>query len=565
VDEQPSFPIRAAFYYPWFAEAWNQGGINPYTHYQPALGFYASDDAALIRKHIDLLEYAKVEAGISSWWGQGSKEDVRFPLLLDETVASGSQIRWAPYYENESLGDPTIAEIEADLAYIKLRYGSHTAYLRVDGKPVIFVYADGTDACGMADRWQQANATQGFYVVLKVFPGWEGCLSQPSSWHQYGPSSAAHQVAGHSYSISPGFWKADETTARLGRNQTRWGQNIRDMVASGEPWQLITTFNEWGEGTSVEPATQWASCGSCSGMYLNYLNRDGAPPGANDPVIAAAGDIACNPASSAFNGGLGTATACRQQYTSDLLVGQNLAAVLMLGDTQYEDSVFSDFAASYDVSWGRVKSITYPAIGNHDYHTTGASGYFDYFNGPGNQTGRAGDRDKGYYSFDIGTWHLVSLNSNCSAIGGCDAGSPQEVWLRADLAAHPNRCVLAFWHHPRFSSGGYGNNSAFAPLWQALYDHGAELVLSGHDHNYQRYAPQNSTGAADANGIREFVVGTGGKQHYGVDPGPIENREVANGDTYGVLKLTLHPSSYDWRFEPEAGGSFTDTGTTACH
>jgi hypothetical protein len=212
-----------------------------------------------------------------------------------------------------------------------------------------------------------------------------------------------------------------------------------------------------------------------------------------------------------------------------------------------------------------VKSITYPVPGNHDYHTAGASGYYDYFNGVGNQTGRAGDRDKGYYSFDIGSWHLVALNSNCWAIGGCHAGSPQETWLRSDLAAHPRRCALAYWHHPRFSAGTYGNVSTYQDLWQALEDHGAEIVLAGHDHNYQRYAPQTATGAADPNGIRSFVVGTGGKTHYPVDAGPAPNREAANGDSYGVLKLTLHPNRYDWRFEPEAGASFTDSGSDACH
>jgi hypothetical protein len=300
-------------------------------------------------------------------------------------------------------------------------------------------------------------------------------------------------------------------------------------------------------------------------MYLNYLNRDGAPPGSNDPVIAAAGDIACDPTAVQFNSGMGTASGCRQLYTSDLLVGANLAAVLLLGDAQYENAALSDFQASFDLSWGRLKSITYPAPGNHEYYTASASAYYDYFNGAGNQTGRAGDRSKGYYSFEIGTWHLIALNSNCSAVGGCHAGSPQEQWLRDDLAAHPNRCTLAYWHHPRFSSGTYGNNSAYQPFWEALQDHGAELVLNGHDHNFQRYAPQTPTGAADPNGIREFIVGTGGKTHYAADAGPVSNREIANHDSFGVLKLTLHPASYDWRFEPEVGGSFTDTGTTTCH
>jgi acid phosphatase type 7 len=568
MDEQPNFPIRAAFYYSWFPEAWTQNGTAPFTHFTPSLGFYGSADTAVITKHLSALGYGKVDAGISSWWGQGTNEDSRFPLLLAETVRAKSKLRWALYYEGETLNDPASTQIEGDLAYIKARYAAHPAYLRVEGKPVVFVHADPNDGCAMADRWKQANAGQGYYVVLEAFPGWQACSSQPDSWHGYAPDTASQHVTGNSYSVSPGSWKADEATPRLVRDTARWGQNVRDMVASGEPWQLITTFNGWGDGTAVESASEWSACANCPGVYLNFLSRDGAPPtppGANDPVIAAAGDVACNPASSAFNGGLGTAASCRQQYTSDLLVDQNLAAVLMLGDTQYEDSVFSDFAASYDVSWGRVKSLTYPALGNHDYHTSGASGYFDYFNGAGNQTGRAGDRSQGYYSFDVGAWHLISLNSNCWAVGGCDAVSPQVAWLRADLAAHSNQCTLAFWHHPRFSAGTYSDDSSFEPLWQALYDQGAEIVLNAHDHNYQRYAPQSPTGAADPNGIREFVVGTGGKVHYSVNSGPVQNREVANGDTYGVLKLTLHPRSYDWRFEPEAGGNFTDTGSAACH
>jgi hypothetical protein len=202
-------------------------------------------------------------------------------------------------------------------------------------------------------------------------------------------------------------------------------------------------------------------------------------------------------------------------------------------------------------------------VGNHEYITPGAAGYFDYFNGVGNALGRAGDRSKGYYSYDVGAWHLIALNSNCSPVGGCGTGSPQERWLRADLAAHPKACTLAYWHHPRFSSGQYADNPALQPLWQALYDYRAEIVLNGHDHNYQRYALQDPAGRADANGIREFVVGTGGKNHYAADPPPVANREVADGQTYGVLKLTLHAQNYDWRFVPESG-SFTDSGSGSC-
>jgi hypothetical protein len=287
-----------------------------------------------------------------------------------------------------------------------------------------------------------------------------------------------------------------------------------------------------------------------------------------DPVIAAAGDVACDPISPSFNGGAGTATSCRQRYTSDLLVEAGLAAVLTLGDLQYEDGTLANYQLSFDPTWGRVRDILRPAVGNHEYQVASAAGYFDYFNGAGNQLGPAGDRTKGYYSFDIGAWHLISLNSNCSIAGGCGAGSPQELWLKADLAAHPATCTLAYWHHPQFSSGPHGNGGGVNgtdALWQDLYDAGGDLVLSGHDHDYERFAPQTAAGTADpARGIREFVVGTGGKTHY-LFSTLRPNSEVRNADTFGVLKLVLHPAGYDWSFVPEAGGAFTDSGSETCH
>lgn len=275
---QPGFPIRAAFYYPWFPEAWNQRGINPYTKYSPSLGSYRTTDPATLDKHIRSLEYAGVEAVISSWWGQGTKEDVRFPLLLSETRKLGSALRWAPYYEEESLGDPSSTKLANDLAYIKSRYASDPAYLRVGGRPVIFAFSTGSDGCGMVDRWKAANAGNDFYVVLKVFSGYRNCASQPASWHQYAPAKAADRQAGYSYAISPGFNKANESTARLGRDLARYQQNVRDMVASAEPWQLVTTFNEWGEGTAVESASQWASA-SGQGAYLDALHNNGSATG----------------------------------------------------------------------------------------------------------------------------------------------------------------------------------------------------------------------------------------------------------------------------------------------
>ena len=289
---------------------------------------------------------------------------------------------------------------------------------------------------------------------------------------------------------------------------------------------------------------------------------------AADPVVGAAGDIACDPADPNFNGGAGTASACHMRAVSDLLLQSHLTAVLGLGDEQYECAGLSAFASSYDPTWGRLKSITYPAPGNHEYQTSGgtncdaagnAAGYYTYFGSA------AGDPSKGYYSFDLGTWHLIALNASCAKVGGCGAGSPEEIWLKNDLATHTNRCTLAFWHNPRYSSGGVGNDSTFSPFWQDLYNANAELVLVGHDHEYERFAPQNASSGLDtARGIREFVVGTGGKTHTSFAT-IRANSEVRNNDTFGFLKLTLHPSSYDWQFVPEPGKTFADSGSTACH
>jgi chitodextrinase len=292
-----------------------------------------------------------------------------------------------------------------------------------------------------------------------------------------------------------------------------------------------------------------------------------APP-PSDPVIAAAGDIACDPSNSHFNAGNGSSNSCREKYTSDLLVGAGLSAVLDLGDTQYYCGGYSAFEQSYDPSWGRVKDITHPAVGNHEYLTSGgtdcnaansgAAGYFKYF-GPA-----AGQPGQGYYSFDIGTWHIIALNSNCGSAGGCSASSPQGKWLANDLQTHNNFCTLAYWHIPLFSSGGRANNNSKA-FWQLLYDNNADLILSAHDHLYERFAPQTPTGALDnTRGIREILAGTGGANHTGI-VSVAANSEVRNVDTFGVLKLTLHPTSYDWQFVPEAGQTFTDSGTTACH
>jgi hypothetical protein len=284
-----------------------------------------------------------------------------------------------------------------------------------------------------------------------------------------------------------------------------------------------------------------------------------------DPVIAAAGDIACDSKSPAYNNGNGTPTDCTAKATAALLSGVD--AVLPLGDEQYECGGLSAFNQSYDASWGQQKAITYPVPGDHEYFTSGgtdcstnAAGYYGYFGS------RAGDPTKGYYSYNLGSWHVIALNSQCSFVGGCGVDSLEEVWLKSDLAANSSAaCILAYFHQPRFASSETRGEPDVGPFWQDLYTAGADVVLNGHDHWYERFTPQNPSGHPDPKGIREFIVGTGGD---GLDQ-PLATRlptsEVANNSSHGVLKLTLHPGSYDWNFVPQAGDTFSDTGSTGCH
>jgi calcineurin-like phosphoesterase family protein len=265
-----------------------------------------------------------------------------------------------------------------------------------------------------------------------------------------------------------------------------------------------------------------------------------------DPVLVGAGDIsACE-----GDGALQTAALL------DTIPG----TVFTLGDNVYPNGSAERFQQCYEPSWGRHKARTRPAVGNHDYLTEGASAYFDYFGAA------AGDRTKGWYSYDLGKWHVIVVNSNCSKIqGGCGAGSPQEKWVREDLAAHRVPCTVAMWHHPRFSSSEHGNDPTMGPIFQALYEGGADLALAGHDHTYERFAKQDPQQRPDPDrGIREFVVGVGGRSLYEF-PKIQPNSEVRDDKNYGVLKLTLHPTSYDWEFVGVPGSTFSDKGSDKCH
>jgi dipeptidyl aminopeptidase/acylaminoacyl peptidase len=285
------------------------------------------------------------------------------------------------------------------------------------------------------------------------------------------------------------------------------------------------------------------------------------------PVVAVAGDIACDPADDFFNGGAGVIGICRQRATSDLLMRADLSRILIPGDAQYENGALEAFKLVFDPTWGRLKPLIRPVPGNHEYGERGAAGYFDYFNGPGQQDGPAGKRDEGYYSFDLGSWHVVGLNSECLKVAGfCGPGSRQARWLRADLAASRASCTLAFWHGPRFTSGRFGEErESVRPFWEALYAANAELVLNGHEHFYERFAPQTPEGIPDpGRGLRQITAGMGGRGHHDfVTVAP--NSEVRDNLTLGVLQLTLGSRGYEWQLVRAPGGRVVDSGSGTCH
>jgi hypothetical protein len=277
-----------------------------------------------------------------------------------------------------------------------------------------------------------------------------------------------------------------------------------------------------------------------AGLSLGAQQTAPAPPSEPAPIVLAAGDIArCE----IIGGAVATSR----------LLDRLPGTVLTLGDNAYESGTPQEFEKCYGPTWGRHLDRTRPAPGNHDYHTRNAAGYFGYFGE------RAGPEGRGYYSFDLGTWHVISLNS-AIALG---PRSPQGKWLAQDLETHSTDCVLAYFHIPAFSSGPHGSDLDVRALWRQLADAGADVVLSGHDHHYERFAPMDAKGRPDPNGMRQFVVGTGGGGVYllkSVAP----QSEVRDTSTYGVLQMVLSPGRYDWTFIPVAGHSFTDTGTTAC-
>jgi acid phosphatase type 7 len=290
-----------------------------------------------------------------------------------------------------------------------------------------------------------------------------------------------------------------------------------------------------------------------AGLLLVLVGFAHSAPAA-DPILIGAGDIA------KCGSRLPNAEATARLLDQFFATNQGIEAVVFtVGDTVYPRGRAREFAECYEPTWGRHKERTRPSVGNHEYGTRGAQPYYDYF---GDKAGEAG---KGYYSYDLGEWHIIALNSVCKEVGGCGPGSPQYQWLADDLKNNPRPCTLAYMHHPFFSSGKHGSERELRPFFELLYQHGVEVALGGHEHNYERFAPQTPSGdLEEGRGIQQFIVGTGGRELRRVRR-PQPNSVVLDRSSYGVLKLTLKPNSYDWEFLPIAGSSFRDTGSRECN
>ncbi|MFN8160278.1 MAG: Ig-like domain-containing protein [Solirubrobacterales bacterium] len=340
--------------------------------------------------------------------------------------------------------------------------------------------------------------------------------------------------------ITPG--DGDSVTVKLYAGSSASGSPIQTLNASRSAQGVFSVLasSSLSSGTYTAQAEQSDASGNLGLSAAKTFTVNATA----DPKILAAGDI-------------GSCSSSGDDATANLLDGLG-GTVLALGDTVYENGTAAEYANCYDPTWGRHKARTRPIVGDHEYGTSGASGYFNYF---GAAAGPAG-ANKGYYSYDLGAWHVIAMNSYCYEADTC---TTMEDWLQNDLEAHSNVCTMAVYHEPLFSSGNvHGNNPGAQYLWQLLYAAGADVMLDGSEHIYERFAPQTPSGVANPNGIREFIVGTGGRSLYGI--GTVQpNSEARNTDAYGVLQMTLHPTSYDWQFIPEAGKSFTDSGTTSCH
>jgi hypothetical protein len=446
--------------------------------------------------------------------------------------------------------DTAVSEAEPEASF------GDSKELRVDGEPIVRSYLR-FDLNEIEDPIRQATlriyteSDQSSGILVYGF-------ARHSDWAEneltYTTAPQPPEVAlGIVHSVKSGRWlEFDVTQLAAG------GTSVTLALATSGETNVAIAAKEGGEANAPRLVVETGQGGAVAPPGTSNPTETETVPSGPPAVIAAVGDIACDPETENFNGGRGTEENCRERHVARVIADANVDAILTLGDTQYEENTDEQYAKSFDKSWGFLKPLIRPVPGNHEYLTEDAAGYFRYFGSA------AGDPDKGYYSYDLGAWHVLALNSECSAIDGCEQGSSQERWLRQELSNHTNSCVLAYWHHPRFSSGQHGNAEQMESIWNLLVKARADVVLAGHNHSYERFRPLDQKGNPSPTGVQEFVVGTGGKNHYPFTYPPLPGLAVRNADTYGALIMTLHPTGYDWEFIPERGGSFSDSGSAEC-
>jgi len=436
----------------------------------------------------------------------------------------------------------SIADSYVESSNPSTNYGSATQ-IRVDGSPDVRSYLR-FNVQGLSGA--VTSATLRVYANSAVTAGYDARSVADNTWVEssitYNNAPPVGNVLGSSGSVTSNTWTSVNVTAYITGNGTynlgltTSGSTALSLASRESGANAPQLVIQTGGTAPTATRTPTRTPTSASNPTQTATPTRTATASSGDAVLVGAGDI-----SKCSNND--------DEATAKLLDGIS-GTVFTTGDNAYDNGTTSEFTNCYNPTWGRHKSRTKPSPGNHDYNTSGAAGYFQYFNNP-----------PAYYAYNLGAWRIYALNSEIDV----SASGAQGTWLQSDLAANPKQCALAYWHKPRWSSGSsHGSASSMQAIWQILYNAGAEVVLNGHEHNYERFAQMNATGATVSQGLREFVVGTGGASHYAFGSA-LSSSEVRNSSTFGVLKLTLHSSSYDWQFVPVAGSTFTDSGTSNCH
>jgi calcineurin-like phosphoesterase family protein len=449
-------------------------------------------------------------------------------------------------------------------------YGSATQ-IRVDGSPDVRSYLR-FNVQGLSGT--VTSATLRVYANSAVTAGYDAHSVSDNTWTEsgltYNNAPPVGSVLGSSGNVNSNTWTSVNVTSYITGNGTynlglttsgSTALSLASREAGANAPQLIIQTGGGTAPTATRTPTSTGPTQTPTRTPTSVSNPTQTPtrtptsassPTATPtrtPTLAATATSSAGDAVLVGAGDISTCSNNNDEATAKLLDGIS-GTVFIAGDNAYDSGTLSEYTNCYDPTWGRHKARTKPSPGNHEYQTSGASGYFQYFSNP-----------PAYYAYNLGAWRIYSLNSEIDT----SASGAQGTWLQSDLAANPKACVLAYWHRPRWSSGStHGSASDMQAIWQILYNAGAEVVISGHEHNYERFAQMNATGSTVSQGLREFVVGTGGVGHYGFGS-VLSSSEVRNSSTFGVLKLTLHSGSYDWQFVPIAGSTFTDSGSANCH